>query len=400
MQKQVSVKVVGIGANGETFYKNIIEKAELLLGGSRHLSMFEHLKCEKMVLGKNLKDILKHLPDKYKKNIVVIASGDPLFFGIGTTLLSIFDKNCVEFYPYLNSIQYLCNKVKVAYEDVVNLSVHGKEIEKNKILHAIATNSKISILTDKTNNITQLINIIKELTMFPLTLYIGQMLGTSDENIIITDINSLPEIEPSQLDTMLIVNEKPIWNYSIGIEDSLFKHEKGLITKKEIRVISLSYLNLKKNSVVWDIGAGSGSVSIEASFLAPEGEIYAIEKNFKRIKNIEENIKKFHRYNITTVTGEASFVLSKLPVASRVFIGGNSGGILRILNQLKKVLKKNSIVVINLVSVDKLGEVISFCKDNSLDFQSSMVQASRLTSIAENYYYKGSNSVYIFKIVF
>ncbi len=401
LQRQALVKVVGVGANGETLFPRVIKEANVLIGGKRLLERFQHLNCRKITLGKNLKETFSSLYDKSSGNIVVLASGDPLFFGIGKTLLNLIPVENIEFYPYINSVQHLCSKIGLSYEDIVNISFHGRNMDKIKLLNTINKNSKISILTDRDNNINKIARYLDKGNFSDnLDIFVGQMLGTKEENIIKTDVMGLVKIHPSELDTLIILNKNPAKGIETGIEDNKFLHEKSLITKKEIRIISVSYLSLKKDSVLWDIGAGSGSISIEASFFAPEGKIFAIEKNEERVKDIYKNIKKFNCYNIDVITGDANKVIKNLPEPSRVFIGGNSGGVVSVLSYLKKILKKNSIVVINLVSVDKIFEIISFCKENSLQMESTCVQVNNLSPLAHSFYYKGSNPVYIFKITF
>jgi precorrin-6Y C5,15-methyltransferase (decarboxylating) len=398
LQNQVKVRVVGVGPNGETFWRQIVQEGDVIIGGKRILRFFDNINGEKISIGKNLNEVLIGLKEENKKNIVILASGDPLFFGIGKTILTIFKKEEVEFFPYLNSLQLLANKVKIPYEDVVNLSIHGRELDISLFLKSVYNNKKIGVLTDNKNNICRVGEILEKLP-FEVEIYLGQMIGTKDENIVKVSAAQLKNISPSSLDTLLIINND-IKEPFFGINDNDFFHEKGLITKREIRVVSLSYLKLKRDSVLWDIGAGSGSLSIEASNFINRGKIFAIEKNPSRIEIIEKNIKKFFAYNVLTVSGNAPEVLEKLPLADRVFIGGNSGGILPILNFLKRVLKKCSIVVLNVVSVDKLSEIIGFCRDNNLPFNSTSMQVGQLKDLSSSYYYKANNMVYIFQIIF
>ena len=400
MQNQLNVNVIGVGANGEVFHRNLIEKAEVILGGKRILKFYDKIHVKKLPIGKNLKQTLIELKSSSYKNIVILASGDPLFFGIGKTILEIFPYENVNFFPYFNSVQLLCSKLKIPYEDVVNLSIHGREINLGYFIYKIKTNKKVAILTDRTNNINNLAIILCNFKYLNLKVFIGQMLGTLDEKIIETTPEKMKYIQPSDLDVVLIYNELPSQKIISGIDDSEFFHEKGLITKKEIRTVSISYLEIEENSILWDIGSGSGSVAIEASFLNPYGVIYAIEQKKERIEHIIKNVKKFKCHNIFPINGKAPEILEGLPPANRVFIGGNSGGIIPLLNYIHSTLSKGTIMVINLVSVDKLSEIINFCKNKKLHFNSSMIQICNLKDIADNYYYKTNNPVYIFKIRF
>ena len=398
MQNQNIINVAGVGPNGEITQKALLEKCDIIVGGERVLKFFEHIECEKIFIKKNLDNLLSSLKNIKNKNILFLTSGDPFFFGIGKKLIETFGTENITVYPYFNSLQLLASKAKINYEDCINFSIHGRKIDKIKLINIVKNNHKVSVLTDKINNINKIADILS-VHFKELKFILGQMLYTKEENIIFCDIEQLKNIAPSDLDILLIINKNYNNKMLLANDENKFFHEKGLITKKEIRAISLSYLELNEDSIVWDIGAGSGSISVEASFLAPLGQIFAIEKNEKRIKHIKKNIKRFNCHNIETVIGEAPDILNGLPAPDRIFIGGNFGGIKPILNKLTNLFEKNLIVVINIVSIEKINDIISFCKDNNLYFHATSVNIGNLKKIGtDSHYFKANNIVYIFKI--
>ncbi len=392
MQNQQKVKVVGIGPNGECLNPEIIKKAEILAGGKRLLSFFPEVKAEKVILDKNIREKLQKLKDLNSK-IVILASGDPLFFGIGKLLIEIFGKNNLEFIPYLNSIQLLCSKAKINYEDFVNVSIHGREISQSTI-GKIKFNEKIAILTDKKNNINILAKILLKYLPENTKVILGQMVGTEKEKILIIDLKNLLNVSPSELDTVLIFNEKS-FNIQFGVDENNYFHEAGLITKKEIRAITLSYLELEKDSILWDIGAGSGSISIEASNFCYLGKIYAIEKKKERINLIKKNIQKFKCHNINVIEGAAPEALKNLEIANRVFIGG-SNNLEELLSFLKQKIK--GIIVANFVIVEKLNKFIEFCTTNNLEYEINSIHVSNLKDIKGGHYFRCQNLIYITKV--
>ncbi len=395
MQKQRKIKVIGIGPNGECFYLDEIYSADILAGGKRLLNFFKNVKCEKIVLDKNLRETLNELKGKDSK-IVILASQDPLYFGIGKSLIEIFGQDNLEFYPYLNSVQLLCAKAKINYEDFVHVSFHGREINE-KTIGKIKFNSKIAVLTDKKNNIKRIAKVLIKYLPENTKIILGQMIGTKNENIVETDLISLLKIKPTSLDTFLIFNEHP-YKIDFGIDENEYFHSAGLITKKEIRAVTLSYLNLQKDSILWDIGAGSGAVSIEAGNFCYEGKVYAIEKDEERVKLIKKNIKKFKTHNVYVVHGKAPEILKNLETPDRIFIGGFSGNFLELLELLYKKFK--GIVVANLVSIEKLNILVNFSVLHNLKFSISSLQVNNLNEIGDNHYFKSQNQVYICKIEF
>ncbi len=393
MQKQQKVKVIGIGPKGESFNIDYIKQADLIVGGRRLLKFFDNIEAEKIVLDKNIREKLESLKNLDKK-IVILASGDPLFFGIGKLLIEIFGSQNLEFFPYLNSVQLLCSKAKVNYEDFITISIHGREIS-NNLIGRIKYNKKIAVLTDKKNNINFLANILLNYLDKDTKVILGQMIGTKNEKILDLKLKDLLNIEPSELDTLLIFNEEP-YNFFSGIDENNYYHEAGLITKSEIRAITISFLELKKDSILWDIGTGSGSVSIEASSFCYEGKVYAIEKNEKRIDLIKKNISKFKCHNIEIVKGKAPEVLENLEVADRVFIGG-CNDIVSLLDYLVQTIQ--GIIVANFVTIEKLNQFIQFCSSKNLNFKISSSQIGNLKEIGKNHYFTAQNMVYICKIL-
>ncbi|MGB9779780.1 precorrin-6Y C5,15-methyltransferase (decarboxylating) subunit CbiT [Caldanaerobacter sp.] len=154
-----------------------------------------------------------------------------------------------------------------------------------------------------------------------------------------------------------------MWEYVVpGISDEYFEKGNFPMTKEEIRVISISKLRLKRDSVVWDIGAGTGSVSIEAAILSKEGTVYAIEKEEEGIKLIEKNASKFAASNVVTVLGEAPEALFSLPQPDRVFIGGSGEKLQDILKVVDEKLQIGGILVANAITLETTWFLTNFLK--------------------------------------
>ncbi|MBI1979449.1 MAG: precorrin-6Y C5,15-methyltransferase (decarboxylating) subunit CbiT [Elusimicrobia bacterium] len=187
------------------------------------------------------------------------------------------------------------------------------------------------------------------------------------------------------------------WRF--GIPDQEFYQrtpEKGLITKMEVRVISLSKMNIHPESVVWDIGAGSGSVSIESALLAPQGKVIAMEKNSDDVALIRKNIEKFKTPHVDVIHGTAPDCLSlDLPSPNAVFIGGTAGNMFEILNICSGRLKSGGRIVINLITIENLAEAWSSLKKLQLKSDATVLQVSRSQPILEMNRFAALNPIFI-----
>jgi precorrin-6Y C5,15-methyltransferase (decarboxylating) CbiT subunit len=168
-----------------------------------------------------------------------------------------------------------------------------------------------------------------------------------------------------------------------------------LITKEEIRAISLSKMRIREDSVIWDIGAGSGSIAIEAGRIAKMGKVYAIEKKHDRIEQINENIKNFLMKNIEIIEGEAPDCLKRLREPDSVFIGGSSGRLKTILEVCSKSIKSNGRIIINAITLDTLKTASDSLKWLNIPFEIISVNIAKSKGISDSIFFEAQNPVYI-----
>src|SRR3989304_8620910 len=346
------IYIIGLGIEGKSSLSQralkLVEKAHLLVGGRRHLACFPEFKDKKVAIGSSLEGIAKILNRKSKagnrKWSVVLATGDPNFFGIADFMIKNFGKNAVEIIPNVSTVQEAFARVKENWNDARFLSVHGRgEVRSEEsgvrsekgIIYKITCCNKVGIFTDPENTPSKIAKALIERGIKDYHAYVCEDLGTDNEKITEGTLAQITRKKFSPLNVMLLIrNQEPevgspkekafyasrITHHGIfGIPNSEFSHSKGMITKEEIRVISLSKLKLKTDSITWDIGAGSGSLSIEAAMLTHNGKVFAIEKDVARIRHIEKNKKKFNAAKLEIIHKNAPDGLKNLPVPDAVF---------------------------------------------------------------------------------
>jgi precorrin-6Y C5,15-methyltransferase (decarboxylating) len=183
---------------------------------------------------------------------------------------------------------------------------------------------------------------------------------------------------------------------SIGLPETAYTHARGQITKAEVRVLSLVRLALRPGDVVWDIGAGSGAVSIEAAGLcAPTGGVFAVERRAEQQACIAQNIHQHGGTNVELVTGEAPAALADLPAPDAVFVGGSGGRLEPILEACLRCLRPGGRLVLNLATLEGIAVASAFCQAHGLAFELIEVAIARATPLGEGTRLAPLNPVFI-----
>jgi precorrin-6Y C5,15-methyltransferase (decarboxylating) len=366
------IRVVGLGQNFEDIfpsYKDIIFSADVLIGGKRQIELFEQVICEKIVIFSPIEKLINKIKKFKDKNIVILSDGDPLFFGIGERLIKEFGKDRVEIFPNVSILQRAASKIGVSPKKIHVISLHGRE-DIFPFLNAISWYEYVGIYTDKINTPDRIARILLEREIFDFKLYVFEDLGSKQERIRFLSIKEASNSYFSELNFVILKRIRPReFTPYIGMEDEIFFKDKNQITKKEIRVLSLSQMRIEQDSCILDIGAGSGSISIESLVLAKKGRVFAIEKNPKRAEIIRKNRSKFGTYALEVIEGKAEDVILNLPQADRIFIGGGLSSNMQLLEMVYKKLISGGRIVINTVLIETLSRCINFCKSNSLSYE-------------------------------
>jgi len=346
-----------------------------------------------------------------KSDVVLISRGDPLWFGIGRVLLDHFPKEELFFYPTITCVQLAFKKLKKPWQSVKCISIHGRETD--ELIKAIKSRThNLAIIPDPKKNNLELIrrNLVElQLDNF-YEILICEELGFKGEKFTALKINEELPKDISDL-YIIILSKKEVFNYKgtyplFGIDDSLFKtfdDRPNLLTKKEIRIQILADLELPEKGVIWDIGAGSGTIGLEALRLRPKLTLYSIDKRFGTKEIISENARiinvkpeEIHEKDITELLDKN--VNNSLKFPNRIVIGGcNKKTKIYTIKKLSKFMVKGDIFVLPLINVEILQEIKSIFIELDFQINITLVQIQKGLSIAEGTRFEPNNPVFIVK---
>jgi precorrin-6B C5,15-methyltransferase / cobalt-precorrin-6B C5,C15-methyltransferase len=392
--------VIGLGADGPATLseqaRENIQQAGILAGGKRHLDLFPDWNGERIVITADLDGAIARLKDSYRRvKTVVLASGDPLFFGIGRVLLQAFPREDLVFLPQASSVQLAFARLKETWNDACVVSLHGRPIE--TLLSALAAKeAKIAILTDAKNDPSTIACYLQKCgCAADYHFWVCENLGAADERI-----SLFRETEVySPLNIMVLLRKaataSPPVAPLIGIPDHALAHR--LLTKREIRLLVLAYLELQVGQVVWDIGAGSGAVSIEMGRLSPKLQVHAIEKDPQALSLIQENVRRFLLGNVRVVAGEAPEALAGLPDPDRVFIGGSGGRLADILETVFLRMKPTGRLVLNCITLETFNIAWSWLTQRNWCPEATSVQLSHAQPLGNLHSFEADRPLFIIR---
>jgi precorrin-6B C5,15-methyltransferase / cobalt-precorrin-6B C5,C15-methyltransferase len=394
---EVSTKVcvIGISAGGSqslpAALQERLEQADVLAGGTRHLSYFPHFAGERLPIGHPLDAWVERVAAAVEagRRVVVLASGDPLFYGIGTRLLDRFGAEQLEFHPHATSLQLAFAAVGVPWEDAVWVSIHARPFENlRKVLGRFA---KIGVLTDNCQTAEAVCRWLTETEVDEYEVAVLENLGAANERVVRGRPESLQGQSFAPLNVVLLLR-RPDWiepprstHALLGNPEEAFAHRRigeGMITKAEVRAVTLARLQPLPTDVVWDIGAGSGAVSVEWGRLLTAGVVYAIERDADMFGRLQANVRRHRVYNVVPIHGEAPACLAELPDPDGVFLGGSGGHLEPILSEALQRLRPGGRLVANFILLEHVHEAQQFAKDRGLAADLVWLSVARSKSLA------------------
>lgn len=346
-----------------------------------------------------------------KSDVILISRGDPLWFGIGRILLENFSKEELSFYPSNTCIQIAFSKLKIPWQDTINVSIHGRD--STRLVEALKPKpSSLAIITDSNNKSLEVIkkNLVELNLIDFYDFWLCEDIGFDNENIRKLNLKESLPSDISSLNIVILTKTKKIFsnNYIplFGISDSIFKtfdDRPNLLTKREVRVQILADLELPKNGVIWDIGAGCGSIGLEALKLRPNLDLFCIDKRIGSKALILENSKRlgvkpkfiFEEDIIKTLNTRK---LSSFEKPNRLVIGGcDKKTKLQIINTMAQGMRIGDIILIPIIDIQTIKELKEELEDKNFKTNLNLIQTYKSLSIAEGMRLEPNNPVFLLK---
>ena len=368
------------------------------------------LQNKSFFVSKTNEELIKWLRAQ-KSDVILISRGDPLWFGIGRILLENFSKDELSFYPTNTCMQLAFSELKIPWHDAINVSIHGRD--SRQLVKALKTKpSNLAIVTDSKNQSLEIIkkNLLELDLIDFYDFWLCEEIGFENENI--RKLNPRESL-PSDISSLnIVVLTKTKKNYSnnklplFGISDHIFKtfdDRPNLLTKREVRVQILADLELPKNGVIWDIGAGCGSIGLEALKLRPDLDLFCIDKRIGSKALILENSKRLgvkpkfiFEEDINNTLNTRN--LSSFEKPNRLVIGGcDKNTKLQIINIMAKGMSIGDIIVIPIIDIQTIKELKEELEDKNFKTNLNLIQTYKSLSIAEGMRLEPNNPVFLLK---
>ncbi|MGC3967010.1 MAG: precorrin-6y C5,15-methyltransferase (decarboxylating) subunit CbiE [Pirellulales bacterium] len=364
------IYIIGIGDDGldgiTAAARQLITSATLLVGDEPTLALVPSSKAERTSLGSNLEPVVKRLGSHAAGPAVVLVSGDPLFYGISRFLCDKLGKDRFDVVPHVSSMQLAFARVKENWEEayLTNLANHTLE----HVVERIRSAEKVGLFTSAEHSPAAVAKAFLERGIDYFTAYVCENLGSPDERVTQGELKEIAADDFGELNVMILVRKpnvpdrptESVGRRLFGNPDEMFlqaKPKKGLLTPAEVRTWALAEMDLGPRSIVWDVGAGSGSMSVEAAQIAVDGTTYAIEMDPADHGLIVSNGERFGVKNLHPVLGAAPDAWAALPDPDAIFVGGLGREIGRLVELAYDRLKPGGRLVANTGSIENLADI-------------------------------------------
>ena len=385
------INIIGMGMSEKTLTHEALElinEADILIGAKRLINEFAHLnKPSHNAYLSN--DILEIIEKTDAQKIAILVSGDVGFYSAAEKLVDVLKEYEPNLISGISSVSYFFAKCSLPWKNANLISCHG--IDTN-IVSSVRRNEYTFALTGK--NIPELQKELVKYGFGDLKVWVGENLGSDEESIQETKVSQLGGREYSSLTVLIIENPDFDSRIRTGIDDEEFIRGKVPMTKSEVRAVCLSKLSLSPDDIAYDIGCGTGSVTIEMAFSAYDGKIYAFDKNEEAISLLEQNCQKFHLDNVEAICGLAPECLEGLPVPDVAFIGGSSGNMEEIVKYLYG-LNSHMRFVITAISLENAMAALDSLKSVGIDGDIVQVAVSKGKKIADLHMLMAQNPIFI-----
>lgn len=390
----MKVCIVGTGMDGENTLtrqaEKIINGSELLIGAERMLKPFIQ-SGKKIFVSYKPQEIAQKLNSSECSSAAVLMSGDCGFFSGTRKLLPLLEKHDVQVIAGISSVSYFCSRIGMSYEKMKFVTLHGRS---SNIAVNVKMNESCFFLLGGDMTASQVCRRLCEYGMGGVNVHIGTDFGYENEQLISGKACELADISVDGLAVLITENPDALRYIPSAISDDCFIRGEIPMTKAEVRGTAVSKLNICPDSVVWDIGCGTGSVSVEAAFRCPDGKVMAIDKKADAVNLTIENAHLFGCDNIEAAEGICPEKTKDMPIPDKVFIGGSSGNMEAIF---EAVYSKNmgADIVVTAVSLETLNEAVQCFERFSVMPEIVQLAVTRTKKIGTHTMLQAQNPVFI-----
>ncbi|MBJ7553514.1 precorrin-6y C5,15-methyltransferase (decarboxylating) subunit CbiE [Marinomonas spartinae] len=392
----MKIHVVGLGVaeqailseEAQSLLANLSAK-DIVLGASRQHDTIAHYahQAQRQALPKltQLAELFGQWQTQGAEQVVVLASGDPLYYGIGAWLVRTFPFESLCFYPNVSSVQVACHRLGLSLQNVHVVSLHGRPLA--SLRRHLQSNKTLVLLTDQYSQPKQIAQECSMAGMDHSEITVCEALGYTHEKVRTfvakEGLENDAMFDPLNVIVVKTSQQTSIYPSAPGIPDVSFITDKGegkgMITKREVRLAVLSYMNINQDDTVWDIGAGCGGVSVELAYWHPHSRIIAIEHHAERLACLRANQERFGVVqNLSIVAGRAPDALVDLSLPNKVFIGGSDGELCVLLESVWSILPLGGTLTVSAVTEETKYQVMQFVlqRDLKQDANEQSVQLS------------------------
>ncbi|VVS90814.1 precorrin-6y C5,15-methyltransferase (decarboxylating) subunit CbiE [Desulfoluna spongiiphila] len=395
-----TITVMGFGLSEKDLSPSslaILSDADVIVGGKRHLGAFPDTSAEKVVIEGKMSVVLDRLEGKVAegRKVVILASGDPLYYGIGSLVTKRFGSKAVRVIPNVSAVAGAFSRLGLSWHDAGVVSLHGRGATA-ETLKALLSHEKTALFTDPKNSPDTVAAWLLEQGVTARACHVFEAMGTPEEKHTESTLELTAGRSFTGPNMMVILGAtlaEPPLPIGLGMPSESFAHQRGMITKPEVRAVTLAKLGLKSHQVLWDLGAGSGSVSIEASRFV--NKVCAVEQKPERVADIQANIRRFGALNMTVTEGALPDAARDLPDPDVVFIGGGGKDLDAIIRMASDRMGDNARMVVNTVLLQSLGTAVTTLEDEGFGVEVFHLTASVSTTVAWDMMLKGTNPVFI-----
>ncbi len=386
-----SVSIVGAGMSPATVTQQgwqELQQADVLLGAPRLLDAYAGLQ-KPVYAGYAPDQVARLVGESACERFAVLVSGDTGFYSAADGLCRALADCRVQLVPGVSSLSYFFAKLEKPWQEAALLSCHGR---KENLVDTVRRNRLTFALTG--GNLRVLAEALAEAGFGALNTWVGENLGMTDERILSQNVAELVNTTAGSLSVLLVENSQNDARIHSGISDSAFRRGNVPMTKAEVRAVTLSKLALRPASICCDIGAGTGSVTVEMALAAYQGHVYALDKNEAALELVRANCRQFHIGNVSTILGDAPSALAQLPPCEAAFIGGSAG---RISGIVAALLAKNphTRIVANAVTLESLHAVTEALTCHGLMVEVVQISVNKTTAVGGLKLLTAQNPVFI-----